>query len=166
MYILLFSYIYSAYRPNYIQIITPSGKNLHLGSNVLSESNSEAVLNLFRDRLRLMLKQMGVRDRQSIAGYWQKSRDSRCQTGAQYGRNIPYLLEMIILFLYKFKTASKFLLAYIKKFYEYCKQEISRKGGCVGINLTSFYLNWMFITQFASWAVWKQKSKFFGIAYC
>nr|DAR81549.1 MAG TPA: hypothetical protein [Caudoviricetes sp.]DAW95793.1 MAG TPA: hypothetical protein [Caudoviricetes sp.] len=52
-----------------------------------------------------------------------------------------YLLEMIILFLYKFKTASKFLLAYIKKFYEYCKQEISRKGGCVGINLTSFYLN-------------------------
>ena len=40
MYILLFSYIYSAYRPNYIQIITPSGKNLHLGSNVLSESNS------------------------------------------------------------------------------------------------------------------------------
>ena len=51
MYILLFSYIYSAYRPNYIQIITPSGKNLHLGSNVLSESNSEAVLNLFRDRL-------------------------------------------------------------------------------------------------------------------
>ena len=69
MYILLFSYIYSAYRPNYIQIITPSGKNLHLGSNVLSESNSEAVLNLVRDRLRLMLKQMGVRDMQSIAGY-------------------------------------------------------------------------------------------------
>ena len=69
MYILLFSYIYSAYRPNYIQIITPSGKNLHLGSNGLSESNSEAVLNLFRDRLRLMLKQMGVRDMQSIAGY-------------------------------------------------------------------------------------------------
>ena len=69
MYILLFSYIYSAYRPNYIQIITPSGKNLHLGSNVLSESNSEAVLNLFRDRLRPMLKQIGVRDMQSIAGY-------------------------------------------------------------------------------------------------
>ena len=42
MYILLFSYIYSAYRPNYIQIITPSGKNLHLGSNVLSESNSRS----------------------------------------------------------------------------------------------------------------------------
>ena len=69
MYILLFSYIYSAYRPNYIQIITPSDKNLHLGSNVISESNSEAVLNLFRDRLRLMLKQMEVRDMQSIAGY-------------------------------------------------------------------------------------------------
>ena len=29
----------------------------------------EAVLNLFRDRLRPMLKQIGVRDRQSIAGY-------------------------------------------------------------------------------------------------
>jgi len=27
-----------------------------------------------------------------------------------------YLLEMIILFLYKFKTASKFLLAYLKNF--------------------------------------------------
>ena len=29
----------------------------------------EAVLNLFRDRLRPMLKQIGVRDMQSIAGY-------------------------------------------------------------------------------------------------
>ena len=43
----------------------------------------EAVLNLFRNRLRPMLKQIGVRDRQSIAGYWQKSRNSRCETGAQ-----------------------------------------------------------------------------------
>ena len=43
----------------------------------------EAVLNLFRDRLRPMLKQIGVRD----------------MTGT-------YLLEMIILFLNKFKTAS------------------------------------------------------------
>ena len=65
----IFRYIYSVYRLNYTQTITPSGKNLHLGSNVLSESNSEDVLNLFRDRLRLMLKQMGVRDMQSIAGY-------------------------------------------------------------------------------------------------
>ena len=31
--------------------------------------NLEAVLNLFRDRLRPMLKQIGVRDMQSIAGY-------------------------------------------------------------------------------------------------
>ena len=84
----------------------------------------EAVLNLFRDRLRPLLKHLGLQD-------------------ARLGLNMAgtYLLEMIILFLYKFKTASKFLLAYIKKFYEYCKQEISRKGGCVGINLTSFYLN-------------------------
>ena len=29
----------------------------------------EAVLNLFRDRLRPMLKQIGIRDTQSIAGY-------------------------------------------------------------------------------------------------
>ena len=29
----------------------------------------EVVLNLFRDRLRPMLKQIGVRDMQSIAGY-------------------------------------------------------------------------------------------------
>jgi len=50
-----------------------------------------------------MLKQIGVRDRQSIAGYWQKSRDSRCETGAQYGRNIPTCND--ILFLNKFKTA-------------------------------------------------------------
>jgi len=83
-----------------------------------------------------MLKQIGVRDRQSIDKN-QGILDERL------GLNMAgtYLLEMIILFLYKFKTASKFLLAYIKKFYEYCKQEISRKGGCVGINLTSFYLN-------------------------
>ena len=56
----------------------------------------EAVLNLFRDRLRPMLKQIGVRDMQSIAGYWQKSRDSRCETGAQYGRNIPACNDNII----------------------------------------------------------------------
>ena len=56
----------------------------------------EAVLNLFRDRLRPMLKQIGVRDMQSIAGYLQKSRDSRCQTGAQYGRNIPACNDNII----------------------------------------------------------------------
>ena len=61
MYILLFSYIYSAYRPNYIQIITPSG--------IHDRFFLEAVLNLFRDRLRPMLKQIGVRDMQSIAGY-------------------------------------------------------------------------------------------------
>jgi len=35
-----------------------------------------------------MLKPIGVRDMQPIGGYWQKSRDSRCETGAQYGRNI------------------------------------------------------------------------------
>jgi len=56
----------------------------------------EAVLNLFRDRLRPMLKQIGVRDMQSIAGYWQKSRDSRCETGAQYDRNIPAWNDNII----------------------------------------------------------------------
>ena len=56
----------------------------------------EAVLNLFRDRLRPMLKQIGVRDMQSIAGYRQKSRDSKCQTGAQYGRNIPACNDNII----------------------------------------------------------------------
>jgi len=43
-----------------------------------------------------MLKQIGVRDMQSIAGYWQKSRDSRCETGAQYGRNIPACNDNII----------------------------------------------------------------------
>ena len=56
----------------------------------------EAVLNLFRDRLRPMLKQIGARDMQSIAGYWQKSRDSRCETGTQYGRNIPACNDNII----------------------------------------------------------------------
>ena len=56
----------------------------------------EAVLNLFRDRLSPMLKQIGVRDMQSIAGYWQKSRDSRCETGAQHGRNIPACNDNII----------------------------------------------------------------------
>ena len=49
----------------------------------------EAVLNLFRDRLRLMLKHLGIQDaRQGL------------------NRAGTYLLEMIILFLYKFKTAS------------------------------------------------------------
>ena len=33
------------------------------------QNTVEAVLNLFRDRLSPMLKQIGVRDRQSIAGY-------------------------------------------------------------------------------------------------
>ena len=33
------------------------------------QNTVEAVLNLFRDRLRPMLKQIGVRDRHSIAGY-------------------------------------------------------------------------------------------------
>ena len=49
----------------------------------------EAVLNLFRDRLRPMLKQIGVRD-------------------ARQGLNMAgtYLFAMIILFLNKFKTAS------------------------------------------------------------
>ena len=61
-------------------------KNLTRSNN---SQNLEAVLNLFRDRLRPMLKQIGVRDMQSIAGYRQKSRGSRCETGAQYGRNIP-----------------------------------------------------------------------------
>ena len=53
----------------------------------------EAVLNLFRDRLRPMLKQIGVRD-------------------ARQGLNMAgtYLLAMIILFLYKFKTASKYIV--------------------------------------------------------
>jgi len=41
----------------------------------------EAVLNLFRDRLSPMLKQIGVRDMQS---------------GAQYGRNIPACNDNII----------------------------------------------------------------------
>ena len=41
-------------------------KNLTRSNN---SQNLEAVLNLFRDRLRPMLKQIGVRDRQSIAGY-------------------------------------------------------------------------------------------------
>ena len=52
----------------------------------------EAVFNLFRDRLRPMLKQIGVRDMQSIA----ESRDSRCETVAQYGRNIPACNDNII----------------------------------------------------------------------
>jgi len=43
-----------------------------------------------------MLKQIGVRDMQSIAGSWQKSRDSRWETGAQYGRNIPACNDNII----------------------------------------------------------------------
>ncbi|HBX17453.1 MAG: hypothetical protein EGR14_03025 [Barnesiella intestinihominis] len=41
-------------------------KNLTRSNN---SQNLEAVLNLFRDRLRPMLKQIGVRDMQSIAGY-------------------------------------------------------------------------------------------------
>ena len=41
-------------------------KNLTRSNN---SQNLEVVLNLFRDRLRPMLKQMGVRDMQSIAGY-------------------------------------------------------------------------------------------------
>ena len=41
-------------------------KNLTRSNN---SQNLEAVLNLFRDRLRPMLKLIGVRDRQSIAGY-------------------------------------------------------------------------------------------------
>ena len=60
------------------------------------QNTVEAVFNLFRDRLRPMLKQIGVRDMQSIAGYRQKSRDSKCQTGAQYGRNIPACNDNII----------------------------------------------------------------------
>ena len=52
----------------------------------------EAVLNLFRDRLRPMLKLIGIRDMQSIA----ESRDSRCEIGAQYGRNIPACNDNII----------------------------------------------------------------------
>ena len=41
-------------------------KNLTRSNN---SQNLEAVLNLFRDRLRPMLKLIGVRDMQSIAGY-------------------------------------------------------------------------------------------------
>ena len=41
-------------------------KNLTRSNN---SQNLEAVLNLFRDRSRPMLKQIGVRDMQSIAGY-------------------------------------------------------------------------------------------------
>ena len=41
-------------------------KNLTRSNN---SQNLEAVLNLFRDRLRPMLKQIGVRDMQSIVGY-------------------------------------------------------------------------------------------------
>ena len=64
----------------------------------------EAVLNLFRDRLSPMLKQIGVRDMQSIAGIDK----NQGILDARQGRNMAgtYLLAMIILFLYKFKTAS------------------------------------------------------------
>ena len=41
-------------------------KNLTRSNN---SQNLEAVLNLFRDRLRPMLKLIGVQDMQSIAGY-------------------------------------------------------------------------------------------------
>ena len=68
----------------------------------------EAVLNLFRDRLSPMLKQIGVRDMQPIAAIDKNQGilDSR------QGRNMAgtYLLAMIILFLYKFKTASKYIV--------------------------------------------------------
>ena len=52
--------------------IFPQEKNQIRQKNLTRSNNSqnlEAVLNLFRDRLRPMLKQIGVRDMQSIAGY-------------------------------------------------------------------------------------------------
>ncbi len=69
------------------------------------QNTVEAVLNLFRDRLSPMLKQIGVRDMQSIAGYYK----NQGIQDARQGRNLAgtYLPTMIILFLYKFKTASK-----------------------------------------------------------
>ncbi|CCX96115.1 unknown [Bacteroides sp. CAG:20] len=75
-----YSKIFSRFRDLFSLTTVQQTNHAHQGplyftlQNAIKESSEnieyiEAVLNLFRDRLRPMLKQIGVRDMQSIAGY-------------------------------------------------------------------------------------------------